>query len=119
MGYRKLGRVSSHRKALFRSLVTALFDKERIETTEAKAKEIQPIAEKLITKAKAGGLSYYRDAVGYIYDESVAKKLFSQIAPRFGEQNGGYTRIVKLGVRRGDAAPLAILELVAKAEKPA
>lgn len=112
MGYQKLGRDSSARKALFRSLVTALFDKERIETTEAKAREVQSIAEEFITLAKRGDLHARRQALSYIYDESVVKKLFDTIAPRYAERNGGYTRVIKTGVRKGDAAPMAILELV-------
>lgn len=112
MGYQKLGRDSSARKALFRSLVTALFDKERIETTEAKAREVQSIAEHYITLAKRGDLHARRQALAFIYDESVVKKLFDTIAPRYADRNGGYTRVIKTGVRRGDAAPMAILELV-------
>ncbi|HEY8346838.1 MAG TPA: 50S ribosomal protein L17 [Symbiobacteriaceae bacterium] len=112
MGYQKLGRDSSARKALFRSLVTALFDKERIETTEAKAREVQSIAEHYITLAKRGDLHARRQALAFIYDESVVKKLFDSIAPRYADRNGGYTRVIKTGVRRGDAAPMAILELV-------
>ncbi|OTA40960.1 MAG: 50S ribosomal protein L17 [Symbiobacterium thermophilum] len=110
--YQKLGRDSSARKALFRAAVTALFDKERIETTEAKAKAVQPIAEEMITLAKRGDLHARRQALAYIYDESVVTKLFSQIAPRYADRNGGYTRVIRTGVRRGDAAPMAILELV-------
>ncbi|MFO7171975.1 MAG: 50S ribosomal protein L17 [Bacillota bacterium] len=111
-GYRKLGRTKDQRKALLRSLVTALLDKERIETTEAKAREASRIADHLITLAKEGGLANYRRALAFLYDESVAKKLFDQIGPRYKDRNGGYTRVLKTGYRRGDAAPLAILELV-------
>ncbi|MDB4896118.1 MAG: rplQ [Firmicutes bacterium] len=110
--YQKLGRDSSARKALFRTVVTALFDKERIETTEGKANEIQGIAEGFITLAKRGDLHARRQALAFIYDESVVKKLFENIAPRYAERKGGYTRVIKTGVRKGDAAPMAILELV-------
>lgn len=111
-GYQKLGRDSSARKALFRSVVTALFDKERIETTEGKAQEVKSIAEKLITLAKENTLANRRQALAFIYDESVVKKLFEVIGPRYADRPGGYTRVVKTGPRRGDAAPMAILELV-------
>ena len=110
--YQKLGRDSSARKALFRALVTALFDKERIETTEGKAKEVQAIAEEMITLAKRGDLHARRQALAYIYDESVVTKLFQNIAARYTDRNGGYTRVIRTGVRKGDAAPMAILELV-------
>jgi large subunit ribosomal protein L17 len=110
--YKKLGRDSSARKALFRAVVTALFDKERIETTEAKANEVQKIAEHFITLAKTDNLANRRHALAYIYDESVVKKLFEQIAPKYSERKGGYTRVIKTGVRKGDAAPMAILELI-------
>ncbi|HLN61762.1 MAG TPA: 50S ribosomal protein L17 [Symbiobacteriaceae bacterium] len=110
--YQKLGRDSSARKALFRSLVTALIDKERIETTEGKASEVQAIAEEFITLAKVDNLHNRRQAMAFIYDESVVKKLFENVAPRFAERKGGYTRIMKTGYRKGDAAPMAILELV-------
>ncbi len=112
MSYQRLGRTSSQRKALFRSLVTSLFREERIVTTEVKAKELRSIAEKLITKAKRGDLHARRQALAYVYDEEVVKKLFDEIAPRYAERNGGYTRIIKVGQRRGDAAETAILELV-------
>lgn len=112
MSYRKLGRDSSARKALFRSVLTALFANERIETTEAKAKEISGLAEKMITLGKRGDLHARRQAVSYLQDEEVTKKLFDTIAPKYADRQGGYTRIMKLGPRRGDAAPMAILELV-------
>lgn len=110
--YQKLGRDSSARKALFRTVITALFDKERIVTTEGKAQEIQKIADEFVTLAKKGDLAARRKALAFIYDESVVKKLFENIAPRYTERNGGYTRVLKIGVRKGDAAPMAILELV-------
>jgi large subunit ribosomal protein L17 len=109
---RKLGRESAHRKALFRSLVTALFANERIETTEIKAKEARSLAEKMITLAKKGDLHARRQAAAVITDPEVLQKLFAEIAGRYTERNGGYTRIVKLGPRRGDAAPMVIFELV-------
>ena len=112
MGYRKLGRNSSARKALFRSILTSFFIHERIETTEAKAKEISGLAEQIITLAKRGDLSARRMVIARLMDEEVARKLFDEIAPKYVERQGGYTRVLKLGNRRGDAAPMAILELV-------
>lgn len=112
MAYRKLGRDSSARKALFRSVIVALLSQERIETTEAKAKEISGEAEKLITLAKRGDLHARRQVLAAIVDEEVTRKLFDVIAPKYADRPGGYTRILKLGNRRGDAAPMAILELV-------
>lgn len=112
MGYRKLGRNSSARKALFRSILTSFFRYERIETTEAKAKEISGLAEQLVTLAKRGDLSARRMVIARLMDEEVARKLFDEIAPKYTDRQGGYTRIYKLGNRRGDAAPMAILELV-------
>jgi large subunit ribosomal protein L17 len=109
---RKLGRESAHRKALFRALVTALFMHGRIETTEIKAKEARSVAEKMITLAKKGDLNSRRVAAGVITEPEVLKKLFEEIAGRYKERNGGYTRILKVGPRRGDAAPMVILELV-------
>lgn len=112
MGYQKLRRTSSQRRALFRNMVTSLFREERIETTEVKAKELRSIAEKLVTKAKRGDLHARRQVLSYVFDEDVAKKLFDTIAPRYAERQGGYTRIIKVGQRRGDAAEKVILELV-------
>lgn len=112
MGYRKLGRNSGARKALFKSLVTSLFRHERIETTEAKAKEIRKFADRLVTLAKRGDLHARRLAVARMADKAVTKKLFDEIAERYKERNGGYTRILKLAPRRGDAAPMVIIELV-------
>lgn len=120
MAYRKLNRRSGARKALFRSMVTDLFVYERIQTTEAKAKELRSIAEKMITLAKRGDLHARRQVASFVRlevaDETTGQdavqKLFSEIAPRFAERNGGYTRIMKMGPRRGDGAPMAILELV-------
>ncbi len=112
MAYRKLGRDSSARRALFRSVLTAFFKAGRIETTEAKAKEISGLAEKMITLAKRGDLHARRQVAADLLDESVLKKLFDEIAPQYKERQGGYTRIMKMGPRRGDAAPMVILELV-------
>ena len=112
MGYSKLGRDSSARKALFRSILTSFFLHERIETTEAKAKEISGLAEQLITLAKRGDLAARRQAIARLADEDVVRKLFGEIAAKYSDRQGGYTRMLKLGPRRGDAAPMVILELV-------
>lgn len=112
MPYRKLGRSRSPRKAVLRNLVTALLDKERIDTTEAKAKEVSTLADKMITLAKRGDLHARRQVLSFVLDESVVKKLFDSIGPRYRDKNGGYTRVVKLGSRIGDAAPMARVELV-------
>jgi large subunit ribosomal protein L17 len=120
VAYRKLNRRTGARKALFRDLVTDLFIYERIETTEAKAKEIRSIAEKMITLAKRGDLHSRRQVASFVRPETAnettgqdaVQKLFAEIAPRFAERQGGYTRILKVGPRRGDGAPMAILELV-------
>ncbi len=110
--YRKLGRDSSARKALFRSVLTSFFRHGRIETTEAKAKEVSGLADQMITLAKRGDLAARRTAIARLYDEDVVRKLFDEIAEKYKDRQGGYTRILKLGPRRGDAAPMAILELV-------
>lgn len=112
MGYRKLGLTTGHRKALLRNLVTSLFKEEKITTTEPRAKEVRSIAERMVTLAKRGGLSARRQALSYIYDEEVVQKLFANIGPRYTDRSGGYTRILKVGQRRGDAAEMVILELV-------
>lgn len=112
MPYRKLGRPTNHRRSMLRNLVTSFLDHGRIETTETRAKTVRSIAEKLITLGKRGDLHARRQAMSYIFDESVVTKLFAEIAPRYANRSGGYTRMVKTDVRRGDAAPLAILELV-------
>jgi large subunit ribosomal protein L17 len=109
---RRLGRTTSHRIAMFRNMVTSFLTHEKIVTTDAKAKEIRPIAEKMITLGKRGDLHALRQASSYIRDKKAVKKLFSIIAPRYSERHGGYTRIVKLGIRPGDAAPLSVIELV-------
>ncbi len=109
---RKLGRSSAHRKAMFRNMVTSLFEHERIVTTEKKAKELRPIAEKMITLAKRGDLHARRQALSYIQSKDVVAKLFDEIQSQFTDRQGGYTRIIKTGNRQGDAAPMAIIELV-------
>ena len=109
---RKLGRTSSHRQAMFRNMVTSLFEHERIVTTEQKAKEIRPIAEKMITLAKRGDLHARRQALDYIRRKDVVAKLFDEIQNQFSNRQGGYTRIIKTGTRQGDAAAMAIIELV-------
>ncbi|HYH04479.1 MAG TPA: 50S ribosomal protein L17 [Bacillota bacterium] len=109
---RKLGREAAHRKALFRSLVTALIEHGKIETTEIKAKEARSLAEKTITLAKRGDLHARRLAAEVITEPAVLQKLFNEVAGRYAERKGGYTRILKVGPRRGDAAPMVILELV-------
>ena len=112
MSYRKLGRNSGARKALFSSILTSFFRYGRIETTEAKAKELRKFADKLITLAKRGDLSARRQAIASLADEDVVRKLFDEIAGKYSDRQGGYTRILKLGNRRGDAAPMVIIELV-------
>jgi len=109
---RRLGRTTSHRTAMFRNMVTSFFSHERITTTDAKAKELRPIAEKMITLGKRGDLHAIRQASSFIREKSVVTKLFSTIAPRYKERQGGYTRIIKLGIRPGDNASMSIIELV-------
>ena len=111
-GTRKLGRSSDHRKAMLRAMVTYLLEKGKIETTVTRAKEVRSMAEKMITTAKQDNLHSKRQVYSFIKKESVAKKVFDEIAPNYKEKNGGYTRIVKIGPRRGDAAEMAIIELV-------
>jgi large subunit ribosomal protein L17 len=109
---RSLSRDSGHRKALFRNMVTSLLRNEKIVTTEAKAKEIRPIAEKMITLGKKSGLNSYRQAIAFILDEKVTEKIFQELGPRYKERTGGYTRITKLEPRLGDSAPMVQLELL-------
>jgi len=109
---RKLGRTSAHRNLMLRNLVTSLFKNGRIETTDIKAKETKRLAEKMITLAKRGDLHARRQVLAFITEETVVKNLFDEIAPKYEDRNGGYTRIMKLGPRRGDAAEMAIIELV-------
>ncbi|MBQ9139529.1 MAG: 50S ribosomal protein L17 [Ruminococcus sp.] len=111
-GTRKLGRNSAHRKAMLRAMVTYLLENGRIETTVTRAKEVRSMAEKMITTAKTNDLHSRRQVLAYVTKESVVKKLFDEIAPQYNERNGGYTRIYKTGPRRGDAAEMAIIELV-------
>lgn len=128
MGYRKLGRVSSQRKAMLRDLTSDLFINERIVTTVTRAKEVSKMADKMITLGKRGDLHARRQAAAVVRNElatvsetedeivvqSVLQKLFNDLGPRFAERNGGYTRVLKMGPRRGDGAPMAVLELVEK-----
>ena len=110
--YRKLGRETAHRNLMLRNLVTSLLREGRIETTVTRAKETRRMAEKMITLAKRGDLHARRQALAYILDETVVTDLFENIAPKYAERNGGYTRIIKKGPRRGDAAEMAFIELV-------
>jgi large subunit ribosomal protein L17 len=112
VGHRKLQRTSSHRTALFRNMAAALIKHEQITTTTAKAKELRPYVEKLVTLAKKGGLSNRRLAQGRLMDDAQLAKLFDVIAPRYEKRAGGYTRIVKAGIRASDAAAIAIIEFV-------
>jgi large subunit ribosomal protein L17 len=109
---RKLGRTTAHRKALLRNLATALFEHERIVTTEPKAKELRRIADKLVTLGKRGNLHARRQALQVVRSNAVVRKLFNEVAPRFAGRQGGYTRILRLGYRPGDAAAMAVIELV-------
>ncbi|MBA2280149.1 MAG: 50S ribosomal protein L17 [Acidimicrobiia bacterium] len=108
----RFGGSASHQKAMMANLAASLFAAEAVVTTEAKAKALRPYAEKLITKAKKGGLHRYRDTLSTLRDEDMAYKLFNDIGPRYTDRNGGYTRILKLGPRQGDNAPMARIELV-------
>lgn len=111
-GTRKLGRTSDHRKAMLRAMVTFLLENGRIETTVTRAKEVRSMAEKMITIARTNDLHSKRQVFAYVTKEDVVKKLFDEIAPKYADVNGGYTRIVKIGPRRGDAAEMAVIELV-------
>ncbi len=115
---RKLGVTTKHRRAMLRNMVTDLFRHERIKTTDTRAKELKRVAEKMITLAKQGTLHKRRQAAAYIRDNEVLKKLFDDIADRFKERPGGYTRIIKLGFRKGDNTPVSIVELVEEGYKP-
>jgi large subunit ribosomal protein L17 len=116
---RKLGRDSAHRKALYSNLASSLIVHGRIETTEAKAKAVKPFAEKMITLGKRGDLAARRQAMSALRSNDVVHALFSEVAPRFAERGGGYTRIVKMGPRQGDAAEMVLLELTREIEVPA
>ena len=109
---RKLGKPSDQRRAMLRAMTTYLLENGQIKTTYARAKEVAPIAEKMITLAKKNDLAAYRQALSYLTKEDVAKKLFDQIGPKYADRNGGYTRVLKMGPRRGDAAEMAIIQLV-------
>ena len=109
---RKLSRPTAHRMLMLRGMVTDLLRHESIQTTEPKAKEVRRLAEKLITRGKKGTLHQRRMAAAFLTDDSIVKKLFDEIGPRFEDRPGGYTRILKIGLRKGDAAPMAMLELV-------
>ena len=111
-GTRKLGKTTDQRMAMLRQQVTDLLHNGRMETTITRAKEIKPLTEKMITLGKKGDLAAYRQALSFITREDVANKLFKELAPSYAERNGGYTRIIRTGVRRGDAAETAIIELV-------
>ncbi len=111
-GTRKLGKTSTQRKALLRQQVTDLLENGKIETTFYRAKEVQPVVEKMITLGKKGNLAAYRKALAFITKEDVANKLFKELAPKYAERNGGYTRVTRTGARRGDAAEMAVIELV-------
>ncbi len=118
IGFNALSRTSAERKALKRNMVTSLFRYERIETTKAKAKEVQRLAEKMITRAKVDNVHNRRLTSAILFDEAVVNKLFTEIAPLYADVHGGYTRIIKTANRLGDAAEMAILELTKKTEKP-
>jgi len=109
---RKLGLRSDQRRAMLRNMTTSLIKEERIETTLTRAKEVQRMADKMISLGKQGSLHARRQALAYLLDEAVVKKLFDEVAPRYQERPGGYTRILRTGYRRGDSAPMALIELV-------
>ncbi len=111
-GTRKLGRETAHRTAMLRAMVTFLLENGKIETTVSRAKEVRSLAEKIITIAKENNLSNKRMVLSFITKEDVAVKLFNEIAPKYADRNGGYTRIIKIGPRRGDAAEMVIIELI-------
>jgi len=114
---RKLSRSSSHRRALIRNLITSLLRDEKIQTTDPKAKELRRWADRVITLGKQGNLHARRQALGIVQDKAVVRKLFDSIAPRFKDRPGGYTRIIKIGIRHGDAAPISLVELVSGAKE--
>jgi large subunit ribosomal protein L17 len=112
MAMRKLGRPTAHRRAMLRGMVTHFLENERMETTVTRAKELRSVVEKVITTGKNNDLHSKRKVFAYVTKEDVSKKLFDEIAPRYSDRNGGYTRIIRIGPRRGDAAEMAIIELV-------
>ena len=111
-GTRKLGKKSDQRKAMLRQLTTDLIEYGKLETTFYRAKEVQPVVERMITLGKKNGLANYRRALAFITKEDVAHKLFHEVAPKYADRNGGYTRVTRIGPRRGDAAEMAVIELV-------
>ena len=111
-GTRKLGRTSDQRKAMLRAMTTYLLENGKMETTFTRAKEVQPVVEKMITLGKKKDMTAYRQALAFITREDVAKKVFDEVAPKYADRNGGYTRITRIGTRRGDAAEMAVIELV-------
>ena len=111
-GTRKLGKTSEQRKAMLRQLVTDLLEHGKLETTFYRAKEVQPMVEKMITLGKKGDLTAYRRAMAFVTKEDVVQKLFKETAPKYADRNGGYTRVTRIGERRGDAAEMAVIELV-------
>ena len=111
-GTRKLGKTTAQRKAMLRQQVTDLLENGKMETTFYRAKEVQPVVEKMITLGKKGNLAAYRKAMSFITKEDVVQKLFKEIAPKYADRNGGYTRVTRIGARRGDAAEMAIIELI-------
>ena len=111
-GYRKLGKTSDQRRAMLRAMTTYLLENGQIKTTVTRAREVAPMTEKMITLAKKNNLATYRQALAFITKEDVAKKLFDEIGPKYADRNGGYTRVVRIGPRRGDAAEMAIVQLV-------
>lgn len=115
---RKLGRTTSHRWAMLRNLVTSLFEHERVKTTDAKAKELRPLAEKIIGLGKRGDLHARRQALAIIRSRQIVKKIFETIAPRYQNRIGGYVRIMKMGIRPGDGAPVSIVELITEGKEP-
>lgn len=117
-GYKKMGRAPAHRRSTLRNLVTNLLERERITTTLPKARALRPLAEKMITLGKRDTLHARRQAASFLLHPPVVKKLFSDIAPRFAQRNGGYTRIVRAGWRRGDGGEVAIIELIGSELKP-
>jgi large subunit ribosomal protein L17 len=114
---RKLGRTTSHRKAMLRNIVTSFMKHEKIVTTDAKAKELRKIAEKIITLGKKDNLHARRQVLSFIRDRAVVKKLFEELSPRYSERDGGYSRIVKVGYREGDNAPMSVIELISEKGK--
>jgi large subunit ribosomal protein L17 len=112
MAYRRLGVKSAHRRAILRNASTSLLKNGKIETTEARAKELASVVDKMITLGKKGDLAARRTALAYLNEEDIVTKLFNEIAPKYADRQGGYTRIIRLGQRRGDAAQMALIELV-------